>query len=37
MATEKLRRFKSLDIGQIPGELVKAGSRTIHSLLIYLE
>jgi len=30
MAIEKLKRHKSPDIDQIPGELIKAGGRTIH-------
>jgi hypothetical protein len=31
MATEKLKRHKSPGTDQIPADLIKAGSRTIHS------
>jgi len=31
VAIEKLKRHKSSSIDQIPAELIKAGSRTVHS------
>jgi len=35
MAIEKLKRHKSPGVDQIPAEMIKAGSRRIHSEILF--